>query len=212
MKKLLAALLAAIMVLGLAACGPTQTGIDTEDLEIHEEVTGKVVIYTSMYQDIIEALQVTLDKVFPNCDIEFFQGGTGTIQSKVTTELESGKLGCDILMVAEPSYALELKEMGILHAYKSPEAENLAFDYDPDGTWYPVRISNMVLAYNPDMFSKEEVAQSMYDFAYDESLKGMISMSNPLTSGTALASAVALSQKYGYEYFDALSKQEVMAE
>lgn len=212
MKKLLAALLAAIMVLGLAACGPTQTGIDTENLEIHEEVTGKVVIYTSMYQDIIEALQVTLDKVFPNCDIEFFQSGTGTIQSKVTAEIESGKLGCDILMVAEPSYALELKEMGILHAYKSPEAANLAFDYDPDGYWYPVRISNMVLAYNPDKFSKDEVAQSLKDFAYDESLKGMISMSNPLTSGTALASAVALSSNYGYEYFDALAKQEVMIE
>lgn len=109
MKKLIAILLSAIMVLGLAACGPTQTGIDTENLEVHEEVTGKVVIYTSMYQDIIEALQVTLDKVFPNCEIEFFQGGTGTIQSKVTGELEGGKLGCDILMVAEPSYALEIR-------------------------------------------------------------------------------------------------------
>ena len=212
MKKLIAILLSAIMVLGLAACGPTQTGIDTENLEVHEEVTGKVVIYTSMYQDIIEALQVTLDKVFPNCEIEFFQGGTGTIQSKVTGELEGGKLGCDILMVAEPSYALELKEMGLLHAYKSPEAESLAFDYDPEGYWYPVRISNMVLAYNPEKFSKDEVADSLKDFAYNENLKGMISMSNPLTSGTALASAVALSSNYGYEYFDALAKQEVMIE
>ena len=39
MKKLIAILLSAIMVLGLAACGPTQTGIDTENLEVHEEVT-----------------------------------------------------------------------------------------------------------------------------------------------------------------------------
>ena len=185
MKKILAVLLAAIMVLGLAACGP-KSSIDTENLEIHEEVTGKVVIYTSMYQDIIEALQVTLDTVFPNCEIEFFQGGTGTIQSKVTAELEGGKLGCDILMVAEPSYALELKELGLLHAYKSPEAKNLAFDYDPDGYWYPVRISNMVLAYNPDMYSEGEVASSLYDFANNADLKGMISMSNPLTSGTAI--------------------------
>lgn len=212
MKKILAIALAAIMVLGLAACGPTQSGIDTEGLEIHEEVTGKVVIYTSMYQDIIEALQGTLDTVFPNCEIEFFQGGTGTIQSKVTAELESGKLGCDILMVAEPSYSLELKELGILHAYKSPEAKNLAFDYDPEGYWYPVRISNMVLAYNPDMYSEDEVATSLKDFAYNENLKGAISMSNPLTSGTALASSVALSSTYGYEYFDALAAQEVMVE
>ena len=212
MKKFLAILLAAIMTLSLAACGPTQTGIDTDDLEIHEEVTGKVVIYTSMYQDIIEALQVTLDTVFPNCEIEFFQGGTGTIQSKVTAELEGGKLGCDILMVAEPAYALELKELGLLHAYKSPEAENLAFDYDPDGYWYPVRISNMVLAYNPELYSEDEVASSFYDFANDPDLKGMISMSNPLTSGTALASAVGLSSTYGYEYFDALAAQDVMVE
>ena len=211
MKKILAVLLAAIMVLGLAACGP-KSSIDTENLEIHEEVTGKVVIYTSMYQDIIEALQVTLDTVFPNCEIEFFQGGTGTIQSKVTAELEGGKLGCDILMVAEPSYALELKELGLLHAYKSPEAKNLAFDYDPDGYWYPVRISNLVLAYNPDMYSEGEVASSLYDFANNADLKGMISMSNPLTSGTALASAVALSSNYGYEYFDALAAQDVMVE
>ncbi len=212
MKKILAIAMAAIMVLGLTACGPTQTGIDTENLEIHEEVTGKVVIYTSMYQDIIEALQVTLDTVFPNCDIEFFQGGTGTIQSKITAELESGKLGCDILMVAEPSYALELKELGILHPYISTEADKLAFDYDPEGYWYPVRISNMVLAYNPDMYDESEVATSLYDFAYNTDLKDAISMSNPLTSGTALASVVALSSEYGYEYFDALSAQNVMVE
>ena len=204
--------MAAIMTLSLAACGPTQTGIDTDGLEIHEEVTGKVVIYTSMYQDIIEALQVTLDTVFPNCEIEFFQGGTGTIQSKVTAELEGGKLGCDILMVAEPAYALELKELGLLHAYDSPEKENLAFDYDPEGYWYPVRISNMVLAYNPDLYSEDEVASSFYDFANDPDLKVMISMSNPLTSGTALASAVGLSSTYGYEYFDALAAQDVMVE
>ena len=70
----------------------------------------------------------------------------------------------------------------------------------------------MVLAYNPEKFSKDEVADSLKDFAYNENLKGMISMSNPLTSGTALASAVALSSNYGYEYFDALAKQEVMIE
>lgn len=212
MKKILAIVLAAIMLLSLCACGPTQTGVNTDNMEIHEEVTGKVVIYTSMYQDIIEALDVTLKTVFPNAEIEFFQSGTGTIQSKVTAELESGKLGCDMLMVAEPAYALELKELGVLHPYISKEKDNLAFDYDAEGYWYPVRISNMVLAYNPELYKEADVATSLKDFAYNTALKGAISMSNPLTSGTALASAVALRAEYGYEYFDALSAQEVMVE
>lgn len=209
MKKFLALVMATIMLLSLCACGGvTETGVDTENMEKHDDVTGHIVIYTSMYQDIIEALQVTLEDVFPNAEIEFFQGGTGTIQSKVTAELEAGKLGCDMLMVAEPAYSLELKELGVLHPYDYKDKGALAFDYDPEGYWYPVRISNMVLAYNPELYTKDQVATTFEDFANLD----MISMSNPLTSGTALASAVALRAKYGYEYFDALGAQNVMVE
>lgn len=175
-------------------------------------VTGKVLIYTSMYEDIIEAIDKELEEVFPNCDIEFFYGGTGTLQTKVAAEIETGKLSCDMLMVAEPAYSLELKEGGWLEPYVTPAAANLAFDYDKEGFWYPVRICNMVLAYNPELKSKDEIPNSFYDFAYNEAVKGKISMSNPLTSGTAMAAVTALKDKYGYEYFEALGKQNVMVE
>ena len=88
-----------------------------------------------MYEDIIEAIDKTLDDVFPDYDIEFFYGGTGTLQAKVAAEIDSGKLGCDMLMVADPAFSLELMEEGILQAYKSKNAANVAFDYDKDGYW-----------------------------------------------------------------------------
>lgn len=172
----------------------------------------KVMIYTSMYEDIIETVDKELDKVFPDYDIEFFYGGTGTIQSKVAAEIDSGQLAFDMLMVAEPAYALELKEEGVLHSYESKHKDKLAFEYDADGTWYPVRISNMVLAYNPEMYSKDEIPNSFYDFAFDTSVKDQISMSNPLSSGTAMASIVGLLDAYGEEYFEALGKQNVAVE
>lgn len=199
MKRSISILLVLIMALSLTACG-------------QKENKPKVMIYTSMYEDIIEAMDKTLDKVFPQYDIEFFYGGTGTLQAKVAAEIDSGKLGCDMLMVADPAFSLELMEGGILEAYKSKNADNLAFDYDKDGYWYPVRISNMVLAYNPDKYSKDEIPNSFYDFAYDESVKGMISMSNPLQSGSAMASVTGLLEKYGEEYFEALGKQNVTVE
>ena len=161
------------------------------------DATGKIMIYTSMYEDIIEAVSKVLDKQFPKCNIEFFYGGTGTLQAKIAAEQASKKLGCDMLMVAEPAYSLELKENGMLHAYKAKEASNLAFDYDKDGYWYPVRISNMVLAYNPEKNAKNTIPNSLKDFAYDTKVRGAISMSNPLTSGTAMASVTALKDKYG---------------
>jgi len=174
--------------------------------------TGRIMIYTSIYEDVIEALDGVLKKQFPGCRIEFFYGGTGALQAKIAAEQATNKLGCDMLLVAEPAYSLELKENGMLHPYKSKEAANLAFDYDADGYWYPVRISNMVLAYNPEKNAKNSIPNSMRDFAYDTNVKGAISMSNPLTSGTAMATVTALKDKYGYEYFTALGNQNVMVE
>ncbi len=220
MKKILSLALALLLTLSLAACGgqtpppapPAGGNSGSAPQEEGFTPTGKLVIYTSMYEDIIEQISETLEDVFPECDIEFFYGGTGTLQAKIAAEIETGKLGCDMLMVAEPSYSLELLEKGLLHPYLSPEMSKLAFNHDAEGYWSPVRISNMVLAYNPEKKNKSDIPNSFYDFAYDSRVKGKVSMSNPLTSGTALAAVSALSDKYGYEYFDALAKQNVMVE
>jgi iron(III) transport system substrate-binding protein len=173
---------------------------------------GKITIYTSMYEDIIDSLDRALKKEFPGREPEFVYGGTGQIQARIAVEQAAGKLGCDMLLVAEPSYSLELKEKGMLHCYISDEAAGLAFDYDKEGYWYPVRVSNMVLAYNPEKNNRNAVPGSFYDFANDSGLWGTVSMSNPLTSGTALAAAAALSDKYGYGYFEALGRRNVKIE
>lgn len=234
-KKLLAAMLCVSMTAGLTACqggqsenletapagetnaiatraAKTKTEETKAEEEVNEALEGKVVIYTSMYEDIIEHMSEKLSVVFPNVEVEFFQGGTGTLQSKVAAEMDSGKMGCDILMVAEPAYSLELKEAGILHPHPFADADKLMFEYDKEGYWYPVRVCNMVLAYNPEKNSKEDIPNSFEDFAKDTSLKGALSMGNPLTSGTTYAAIVALLDKYGEEYYKQLGQQEVTVE
>ncbi len=211
MKKLLKVLFSAGIVLSLTACGSKSAEGGSSSSETGG-LSGKVVIYTSMYEDVIDNLEDTLAKKFPGVEVEFFQGGSGTIQSKIAAEMDAGKLGCDILMVAEPSYSLELKEAGILHPHAFADADKLVFDYDKEGYWYPVRVCNMVLAYNPEKYDKSEIPVSMKDFAEDTSVKGAISMSNPLTSGTAYSSVVGLLDKYGEDYFKALGAQNVAIE
>ncbi len=206
MKKFIAMLLCLVMVLSLA---PMCFAAD----DVNEDITGDVMIYTSMYQFVIDMMDAKLAEVFPNCNIEFFYGGTGSLQTKLAGEMETGTLGCDMMLVAEPAYSIELKEGGWLHSFEIEDAdERLRFPYDEDGYWYPVRVCNMVLAYNPDLHTPEELPKTFKDFAFDESLKGKISMGNPLTSGTTMAAVAALSDKYGYEYFEALGKNDVMIE
>ena len=93
----------------------------------------------------------------------------------------------------------------------------LRFPYDKEGYWYPLRVCNMVLAYNPEKVDewKEKgitIPRTFKDFAYDPALKGYISMSDPLTSGTAYAAVCSLLDKYGEEYFDKLGANGVMRE
>ena len=206
MKKLIALALCLVMALSLA---PMCFAAD----DVNEDITGDVMIYTSMYQFVIDMMDAKLAEKFPNCNVEFFYGGTGSLQTKLAGEMETGSLGCDMMLVAEPAYSLELKEGGWLHSFEVEDAENLLrFPYDEDGYWYPVRVCNMVLAYNPELYSADELPKTFYDFAFDTSLKGLISMGNPLTSGTTMAAVAALSDKYGYEYFEALGKNDVMIE
>ncbi len=202
MKKLLATLLC----LAMLAAVPTA-------LAVNEDLSGKVTIYTSMYQFVIDMMSEALKAEFPNLEVEFFYGGTGSLQTKLAGEMETGTLGCDMMLVAEPAYSLELKEGGWLHSYViDGAADKLRFPYDEEGYWYPVRVCNMVLAYNPELNSADTLPKTFYDFANDTSLKGKISMGNPLTSGTTMAAVAALSDKYGYDYFTAQGQNGVMIE
>lgn len=202
MKRLVALLVCMVLVMGMVPAA----------FAVNEDVSGDVMIYTSMYQFVIDMMAEAVKVEFPNLNVEFFYGGTGKLQEKIYGEQSTGTLGCDMMLVAEPAFSLELKEGGWLHSYMTPAAENLRFDYDQEGYWYPVRVCNMVMAYNPEKKNPEELPKTFKEFAENTSLKGRISMGNPLTSGTTMAAVAALSDKYGFGYFDALGANDVMIE
>lgn len=216
MKKVIFAVLALVMT--FSVCIPA--------FAVNEDVEGELVIYTSMYQFVIDMMDEALKKEFPNLTPGldgsfFFYGGTSSLITKIYGEMGDKRdqpLETDMFMVAEPAFSLEMKDYGYLHQFDVENAaERLRFPYDEDGYWYPVRTLNMVLAYNPEMVDSwaakgVKIPQTFKDFAYDPALKGYISMSDPLTSGTAYASIVALLDKYGEEYFDKLAENRVMRE
>ena len=193
---------------------------------VNEDVEGELVIYTSMYPFVIDMMNDALQAEFPNLTpgIDgsfFFYGGTSSLITKIYGEMGDKRdqpLDTDMFMVAEPAFSLELKDYGYLHSFAVDDAANrLRFPYDEEGYWYPVRVLNMVLAYNPEMVDSwaakgVTIPRTYKDFAYDPALKGYISMSDPMTSGTAYAAVASLLDKYGEEYLDKLGENRVMRE
>ena len=203
-----------------APAAETGTEIDPQSVD------GELVIYTSMYPFAIEMMDEAIKKKFPNLvpgnDGSFFYySGTSALITKIYGEMGENHdqpLDADMFMVAEPAFSLELKDYGYLHPFEIQNPDQLLrFDYDKDGYWYPIRVLNMVLAYNPEMEQSwadkgVTIPKTFKDFAYDPSLKGYISMSDPTTSGSAYATVVSLLDKYGEEYLDKLNENKVMRE
>ena len=215
MKKILALVLVLVMVFSLCPSA----------FAVNEDVEGEIVIYSSMYQFVLDMLDEALQEEFPNLvpgneGSFFFYGGTSSLITKIYGEMETGTLDCDMMLVAEPAFSLELKEAGYLEPVEieSPD-ELLRFPYDEEGYWYPVRVCNMVLAYNPEMVDDwaakgVTIPQTFEAFANDPALKGYISMGNPMSSGTTFAAVASLTQDnhYGKDYLKGLAANNVMIE
>ena len=215
MKKILALVLVLVMVFSLCPSA----------FAVNEDVEGEIVIYSSMYQFVLDMLDEALQEEFPNLvpgneGSFFFYGGTSSLITKIYGEMETGTLDCDMMLVAEPAFSLELKEAGYLEPVEieSPD-ELLRFPYDEEGYWYPVRVCNMVLAYNPEMVDDwaakgVTIPQTFEAFANAPALKGYISMGNPMSSGTTFAAVASLTQDnhYGQDYLKGLAANNVMIE
>ncbi|MBR6186598.1 MAG: extracellular solute-binding protein [Clostridia bacterium] len=215
MKKLLSILLAAI--LALCACQAA--------LAADESVSGELVIYSSMYQFVLDMLDEALKAEFPNLtpgngDSFFCYGGSSSLIVNIYSQMKSGVLECDMMLLAEPSLSLELKEAGYLAPVEIDHPEELLrFPYDEEGYWYPVRVCDMVLVYNPELEAAwaekgVSIPRSFARFASDQALKGFISMGDPLSSGTTFAAVASLIQAnhYGRQYLKRLAANDVAIE
>ena len=201
---------AAILALSvaLAGCG----GGDKKAEKKASGTKGEIMVYTSIYPDIIDNMcKPNVAKAFPEMKVNWFQGGTEKVVTKITGEIKAKKIGADVLMVADPSYYLKLEDQKLLLPYKSKEEKNLINDKAADGAWYAVRVCNMIIAYNADKLKAEDAPKNWTDLA-DPKWKGKIAMPNPMLSGTAYVAVGALADKYGWEYFDKLKANGLRVE
>ena len=201
---------AAILALSvaLAGCG----GGDKKAEKKATGTKGELMVYTSIYPDIIDNMcKPNVAKAFPEMKVNWFQGGTEKVVTKITGEIKAKKIGADVLMVADPSYYLKLEDQKLLLPYKSKEEKNLINDKAADGAWYAVRVCNMIIAYNADKLKAEDAPKNWTDLA-DPKWKGKIAIPNPMLSGTAYVAVGALADKYGWEYFDKLKANGLRVE
>lgn len=166
--------------------------------------SGEVWVYTSMYRNVIDALEPTLKAAMPGVTIHWFQAGSEKVAAKLEAELSAGGTPCDVLITSDPFLYQRFKKEHRWLRYVSPNGVRTPQRYvDPDGHFAAVRLSTMVLVHRAGASAPPTFAALS-----EPRFKGEVALGDPLTSGTAFTWAVSMERTLGEPWFAALRTNE----
>lgn len=177
-----------------------------------KEAKQKVWIYTSLYKDTVNDIQPRLEKAFPDVDFQFYQAGSEEVAAKVQAEALAGKIQADLLISSDRFWYEDMAAQGKLAAYKPAGSDKVDdFFKHPDAYYTTLSFPVMVIAYNSESVSEAEAPKSFKELT-DPKWKDKISSGSPLASGTNFTTVAFLAEKYGWDYFAALRKNNFISE
>ena len=224
MKKILAMLLAVMMVLGLfAGCSssekktpdPAPAATDAapaatdaapaapvdemEELIAAAKAEGKLVVYGSCEEEYLAAACEKFQELY-GIETQYQRLSTGEVQSKV--EEEKGTPSGDVWFGGTTDPYNVCAAEGLLEAYEAKNASHLLGSAyrDPDGYWYGIYKGILGFMVNKDELARLnlEAPKDWADLTKPE-YQGLIWLSNYNTAGTAKLVINTMIQKYGHD-------------
>lgn len=218
-RKVIALALALSMILVmLCSCGkkdPTPTPTPNNDPAVSQNVenpgakdpkdyTGAVMLYSSMAEGVLVALQERFNEIYPNVQFDFYQAGSGKVTTKLTTEIQANSVCCDIVWLADASEFVEYKNAGNLVPYESPYAATVDDMFkDADNCYIGARAVLTGLCYAPDTVG---TVPTTWKDLLKEDYKNNILMTDAGASGSMKTWLYALVNHpdYGWDYIEGL--------
>ena len=172
---------------------------------------GEVWAYTSIYQSVIEELDVLIAEELPEVQVRWYRAGSEKVATRLDTELRAGGTQADLVLTSDPFWYRRLEKEGRLATHVNVPMLAMPRDYlDTKGHWSTCRVSTMVIAYHPDLIGGEALPKRFGDLVRED-LAGKVTLGDPLSSGTHFTTTAFLSRRYGWDFYKTLRAQKALA-
>ena len=165
------------------------------------KVTGTVTLYGALTSANGQAFAKAFEAAQPGAKLQVVAAGSGALLSRIAAESRAGGVKADVILLADPTAMNGLVTDGILASYEPPTVGQLPQSLRGKG-WNGAFTFNNVILYHRGLASPPKDWKDLNNAAY----QGKVEIGDPAYSGTTLAFAGALSQKYGWTYFRSLRK------
>ena len=220
MKKILAVLMAVLMVASLAACGgktsapateatpapaadnttaAAETTAPEQSLIDAAKAEGELVVYGSCEEDYLAAACAHFEELY-GIKVQYQRLSTGEVQAKI--EEENGNPSADVWFGGTTDPYNVVAAEGLLEAYEAENASHLLGSQyrDPDGYWYGIYKGILGFMVNKDELERMNLeAPADWQDLLKPEYKGLIWLSNYNTAGTAKLVINTMIQKYGHD-------------
>lgn len=205
-KYIMAAVSIGFLVTALVGCGN-----NTQQVAAPQEIGGILQLYTSQPDTDVNKLVTAFKQKYPKVQVDVFRSGTEEVIARINTEIRAGKLGADVMMLADAPTFETLKNMNLLMPYQSPQAAGINQELlDSDTMYTPTKMIPIGIVVNTNKV--KDLSAIDWNTLLTPENKGQVVMPSPLYSGAAayLAGVFKNLPSFGWSYYQELKSREVM--
>jgi iron(III) transport system substrate-binding protein len=172
---------------------------------------GAVAFYTAVDLPVSLKLASTFMQRYPKIHVQVERTGAERITQRVMQEYDSRIKVVDVVDSSDTTGMLDWKDRGWLARYLPDNVVHLwpKDEQDSDQRCATFRAHLSVMGYNTQQVRAENAPQSFSDLL-DGKWRGHIVKAHPAFAGSALVSTFAVVKIFGWDYFEKLSRQQVM--
>ncbi len=124
-----------------------------------------LIVYGTVEKDEFRGWKEAFEAKFPDISIdyrrEYVYGSPPPMAKKIMEEVEAGEETADVVIASIPPI-LQMQELNLLSAYKSPEADFYSAQLkEKDGFWSSIISLPTVQIYNTDLLEEEDLPKSI---------------------------------------------------